>query len=143
MCFRNYRGVLMGNGYTISNFDLKYGVGRDDLVNDFYDEGKTSLCLSLFGKTKGAVIENVNFENVTFKLDTTFKMTHKIYVAPLSMKVTNSTISNVSVSGNFTYTALPEGFNVEENLIFVTDKLYYLIDDKSIVENVECDVEVK
>ena len=59
------------------------------------------------------------------------------------MKVTNSSISNVSFSGSFTYVNLPEAFNIEENLIFVTDKLYYLIDEKSIVENVECDVEVK
>ena len=59
------------------------------------------------------------------------------------MKVTNSSISNVSFSGSFTYVNLPEDFNIEENLIFVTDKLYYLIDEKSIVENVECDVEVK
>ena len=136
MCFRNYRGVLMGNGYTISNFNLKYGVGRDDLVNDFYDEGKTSLCLSLFGKTKGAVIENVNFENVTFKLDTTFKMTHKIYVAPLAVSMEDTTIKNVTFNGTFEIINLPSGFNTEENLIVVNDSAYYLIDDLSKIENV-------
>lgn len=136
LCFRNYRGVLMGNGYTISNFNLKYGVGRDDLVNDFYDEGKTSLCLSLFGKTKGAVIENVNFENVTFKLDTTFKMTHKIYVAPLAVSMEDTTIKNVTFNGTFEIINLPSGFNVEENLIVVNDSAYYLIDDLSKIENV-------
>ena len=137
LCFKNYRGTLIGNGYTISNFNLLFGVGRDDLVDDFEDEGKTSLCISLFGSTNGASIENVNFTNVTFKLDTTFKLTHKIYIAPLAVTMEDTVIKNVNFSGTLEIINLPSGFNVEENLFIISDTAYYLKDDLSIIENVD------
>lgn len=141
--FGDYKKDFQGNNFTISNFKVNYDNKQSGLVPDFEQEGKNSLCISIFGSLDGANIENVKFENVSVIVDTKYSKTFKIYVTPLCMKVTNSSISNVSFSGSFTYVNLPEGFNIEENLIFVTDKLYYLIDEKSIVENVECDVEVK
>lgn len=135
LCFKNYRGHLIGNGYTISNFNLNYGAGRDDLIPDFEDEGKTSLCLSLFGKTKGAIIENVSFKDVTFKLNTTFKLTHKVYIAPLAVSMEDTKIKNVNFDGTLEIIKLPTDFNIEENLI-ISELPYYLKDDLSIIENV-------
>lgn len=135
LCFKNYRGKLIGNGHTISNFNLNYGAGRNDLVDDFEDEGKTSLCLSLFGKTKGAVIQDVNFADVTYKIDTTFRQTYKIYVAPLAISMEETTIKNVNFNGTLEIINLPTDFNVEENLI-VSDLPYYLTDGSSTIENV-------
>ena len=140
--FGNYTKDFQGNNFTISNFTVNYDNKQSGLVPDFEQEGKNSLCISIFSSLNGANIENVKFENVSVVVNTGYSKTFKIYVAPLSMKVTNSTISNVSVSGNYKCETLPDNFNVDENLVYVTDKLYYVIDEKSIIENVECDIEI-
>ena len=141
--FGDYKKIFNGDNHTISNFSIMYDNKQSGLTPDFDQEGKNSLCISIFNSLNGATIKDVKFENVSVVVSTGYSKTYKIYVAPLSTKVTNSTISNVSVSGNFTYTSLPSNFNVDESLIFVTDKLYYIIDDKSIIENVECDITIE
>ena len=133
--FANYRGHLMGNGHTISNFNLKYSDIRSDLVNDFEGEGKKSLCLSLFGKTKGAIIEDVNFTDVTFKLSTKNPSVAKIYIAPLAVSMENTTIRNVNFNATLEIVEYPTNLNVEEDLIVVYDFAYYLIDESSTIEN--------
>ena len=143
LCFDNYRGTIKGNGHKISNFTLNYGASKNDLVDDFTDIGKKSLCLSLFGMTNGASINDVTFENVTFSLKTGLSTTHKIYVVPLAVKMEKTNISNVNFTGNVNIVELPDGFNVEENLVIVTDSGYYLKDDESNVENVNINFEIE
>lgn len=130
--FGNYNKTFIGNGHTISNFKLGYSA--TNLISDAeLDEEGNLLCVSLFGNVAGATVKDVTFENVTVDLKTQLSKTKKIFVAPISVKVTNSTISNVSYSGSFKVSDLPDGFNREENLIVVTDRPYYLKNDASAV----------
>ena len=137
LCFVNYRGTLKGNGYTISNFKLGYGTTVNDLIDDLEGDGTgNTLCLSLFGKTKNAVIENVNFNNVTFELNTTFQKTKKIYVVPLATIIENTKLKDINFTGTFNIKNLPSSFNIEEDLVFVGNSAYYKKDEISIIENV-------
>lgn len=141
--FDNYRGTIIGNGYTISNFNLNYSVSKNDLVDDFTDVGKKSLCISLFGNTNGAVIQDVNFTDVKIVLETKLSTTHKIYVAPISVSMKNTKISNVNFSGTFECVELPSGFDAAENLIVITDKPYYVKDEETTFDNVVVTLENK
>lgn len=138
--FANYNKTFIGNNHTISNFNLSYQCSRADLIDDFEELGKKSLCISLFGNTNGAKISDVNFENVTVNVKTTLSLTYKIYVAPLSVSMKNTNISNVSFTGSFGYTDLPANFDVENNLVFITDKAYHITDEASVISNVTINV---
>ncbi|MBQ8323247.1 MAG: hypothetical protein IJX91_04705 [Clostridia bacterium] len=140
--FGDYRGTLLGNGHKISNFKLQYDATKNALTTDFDDENKKSLCIGLFGNANGAVIENVRFENVTVDVATGLSITHRIYVAPLGVDVKNTRISNVTFEGTFGYSKLPDGFDAEENLKFVTDGAYYRKDDGTTVENFTADIDI-
>ena len=135
LCFDNYRGKLNGNGFTISNFNLLFGAGKNDLVEDLDGEGLKSIVLSLFGKTKNATIENINFTKVTFKLDASFKNIQKIYVAPLAITMENTILKNVNFNGIFELVKIHDDFSLE-NLIIVSSEAYYKKDDLSSIENV-------
>lgn len=141
--FNNYKGIFMGNGYTISNFKIYYDATRNGLIEDFADPNNKSLAISLFGNIENATIENVNFENVTVEIKTKLSTTYKIYVAPICTSSTNSTIKNVKFTGEFSVIEVPEGFNIEENMILVAEQIYYKKDDKSVIENNEINVLVK
>ena len=132
--FDNYGKIFEGNGHTISNFTVSYSAGRASLIQDFEDENQKSLCISVFGNTKGAVIRNVNFENVSFNIETTLSTTYRIYVAGIGVSLTDTTIENVSFKGNYKVVKLPSGFD-DENLIIIEDNLYFIKDSSSKVEN--------
>lgn len=138
--FGDYKSSFIGNGYTISNFTINYTASRDSLVEDFTDSNKKSLCISLFGNTDGAHIENVTFKDAKVVVTTTLSTTFRIYVAPLSMSTKNSSFENVSFIGTYDYTRLPSNFNVEENLIFITDQAYYINDGTSTFNDIVLDV---
>lgn len=138
--FGDYKSSFIGNGYTISNFTVNYTASRDSLVEDFTDSNKKSLCISLFGNTDGAHIENVTFKDAKVVVTTTLSTTFRIYVAPLSMSTKNSSFENVSFIGTYDYTRLPSNFNVEENLIFITDQAYYINDGTSTFNDIVLDV---
>lgn len=140
--FGNYNKIFRGNGHTISNFNLTYGASRNDLVadTDLNDEGGT-LCISLFGNVKNAEISDVDFRGVKVNVHTSLSTTKKIIVAPLSVKMTSSSISGVSFEGMLGCTRLPNNFDKEEKLIAVTDSACFLKDDASKVENFKCNVE--
>ena len=133
--FGDYKKDFQGNNFTISNFSVNYNEKESGLIQDFDEPTKKSLCVSIFGSLDGANIENVKFENVSVVISTGYTKTFKIYVSPLSTKITESTIKNVSINGSYDYTNLPNNFDINESLIYVTDKLAYIIDDKSIIEN--------
>lgn len=131
--FDNYGKIFEGNNHTISNFTVAYNASRGALIQDFEDENEKSLCISVFGNIKNAVIKNVNFDNVHFVIETSLSTTYKIYVAGISVSMTNTTISNVNFKGDYTVKRLPSGFDPLENLVIVSNDVYYLKDAMSKV----------
>ncbi len=131
--FSDYGHIFEGNGHTISNFKVSYEAGRSALIQDFEDENQSSLCISVFGNIKNATIQYVKFENVHFEIETILSLTSRIYVAGISVSVTNSTIKNVNFSGDYVIIKLPSEFNKEENLVIVSDDIYYLKDKSTTI----------
>lgn len=140
--FNGYNKIFEGNGHTISNFKINYDPNRTGLVADFEDENRSSLCISIFGNTENASISNVNFENVTTVINTTYSLTYRVYFAGISINVTNSNIKNVKFNGKVEIKALPSNFDIDDDLIIVDDNIYYLKDDKSTIENMSVSVEI-
>ena len=134
--FDNYNKTFIGNGHTISNFKINY----DARTLTEVDGENNCLCISLFGNTKGAVIKDVNFENVQVNVITGSTKTKKIYVTPLATSMTETTVENVAFTGTFGYTELPTNFLVED-LIIVTDAAYYKKDNDSTIVNCTINVE--
>lgn len=132
-------GVFEGNNKKISNFKLPSTImNPQNMVADIGDEnatGRDTLCVSLFGMLDGATINNLTIEGMTIDIRTIndFRLKH-IYVAPLSCKITDSTINNVNISYDYKVSKLPDGFD-EDNLVIATDKLYNLIDNPDSVSS--------
>ncbi len=140
LSFGDYKKDFQGNGFTISNFTIDYDGGGT--ISDFEDPLNNSLYISLFKSLDGANIENVTFDKVSVVVNTNYSKIYKIYVSGLASKITNSTIKNVTFNGTYSYIKLPTNFDVSERLIYVTDKLAYLIDDKSKLDNPVIDIEI-
>lgn len=119
ICFTNFTKEFRGNGHTVSNFKVKYEAGKSGLTPDFDDDSKNSLAISLFVSPNGANIHDVNFTNVTVNVETTFSQTYKIYVAPLAVSATDTTVSNVTLQGNLTITKLPDAIVADSSLLVI------------------------
>ncbi len=145
LSFGNYKYILEGNGHKIFNFTIPFSGRRADLLPDLYENEQNSLYLSLFGNMENAIVRNVTFENATLTISTTFSEIYKIYVSPIAISVTNSVISNVSYIGTINVTRLPAAFIIGaegepkeidyERLVCANEQVYFVIDDKSKVEN--------
>ena len=104
----------MGNGFTIKNFVFEtYFVNTDEDIND-----RDSYRMSLFGNTRGAVIENVNFSGVTFVIDAGKRTIQAVIVSPISIKAEDSVFRNITFEGSYTIRVLP-GDMTEESESFV------------------------
>lgn len=138
--FGDYKGTFIGNGHTISNFNLNYSASRNDLVEDgdLSEEGGI-LCISLFGRASGAVIQDVTFTGVKINISTTLSTTKMIIVAPMFIKVSGCTVTNVAYDGEIILSRLPSAFNEEDNLIVLTESAYYY---KADGDKSEIDVEL-
>lgn len=132
--FGDYSKIFLGNGHTISNAVISYSPQKNDLITDFTDPNEKSLVISLFGQTNGAIIQDLNFENISVDVKTLLSTTYRIYLAPFAVKLTNTTIKNVSFKGTFTVSQIPSEMG-EDGLIVVDDKVYYVKDDNSVIEN--------
>ncbi len=140
LSFGDYKKDFQGNGFTISNFTIAYDGGGT--ISDFDEPQNNSLYISLFKSLDGANIENVTFDKVSVVVNTNYSKIYKIYVSGLASKITNSTIKNVTFNGTYSYIKLPANFDVSERLVYVTDKLAYLIDDKSKLDNTTINIEI-
>lgn len=133
-----YKYKIVGNNKTISNFTLLFDGTVEGLVNDGDLAGDGLLCVSLFGKMQGAAVENVTFSGVTVKVDTDFSRIKAVYVAPLCVKMANSTLRNVHFSATYTITQKTVDY-FGENLHVVTNAPQFLIKDgdgaASVTEN--------
>ena len=139
--FNNYINKdFIGNGHTISNFKVQYDSSLNGLEDDFNDKNVKSLYISIFDNIENSSIKNVNFENVSYVVDTTFSRITNIYVVPLATKIINSKIENVTISGEYSYKTLPSNpFNKETNLFYYTTKeqIGAFIDNESTFTNNE------
>lgn len=141
--FGGYKGIFEGNGHTISNMVVSIKGMRDLVIEDFEDSSRRALCVSTFGNIENATIRNVTFENISVEFETTLSTINVIYVAPIAVLMTNSTINNVTFTGNYSWKRLPSGFDEENNLIVVEERAYYKKDDNSSLENVSVEFSKK
>ncbi len=112
--FGDYKGIIQGNGHTISNFSLSYSDLNDDLIADPLDNSKRSLAISLLGKANGAELHNVTFENVSVKLSTANPRIDHIYIAPISVNAASLTLDNVHMDLTITIAKLPSGWTTTD-----------------------------
>lgn len=125
--FGDYKGTILGNGFAIKNFTLSYDNSKNGLVTDpdLNTEGGL-LCISLFSSLSGATIKDITFSDFTIDIKAGYPGTKMILVAPLSMKMQNSTLTNVSVTNaTVTCTQVPSGFDKATSLIVLQDRAVY------------------
>ena len=125
--FGDYKGIIKGNGFTIKNFTLSYDNSKNGLVTDadLSTEGGL-LCISLFRSLKDAVITDITFSDFTIDIKAGYPGTKMILVAPIAMKMENSTLANVTVDdATVTCSQLPAGFDKASSLIVLEDKAVY------------------
>lgn len=132
---KDYRYKLVGNGKTISNCIVTTNPTKYGLSVDHTQDDQNSLYVSLFGNIKNATIIDVTFDNVVFEIKSTFTNTYKIYVSPICTKLENCIIDKVTINVTYKCVELPSGFDIEENLVFVTDEAYLIDSSNNTVTN--------
>lgn len=132
---KDYRYKLVGNGKTISNCIVTTNPTKYGLSVDHTQDDQNSLYVSLFGNIKNATIMDVTFDNVVFEIKSTFTNTYKIYVSPICTKLENCIIDKVTINVTYKCVELPSGFDIEENLVFVTDEAYLIDSGNNTVTN--------
>lgn len=136
--FGDYKKIFRGNGHTISNFKLQFDPSAYIYDEDLGDEDGT-LCISLFGNMREAVVQDVTFENFEIEINyvISYSLIKKIIVAPLCVKAENSTVSNVTVNAEYAVIKLPNQIdeNDPDQFAPVKDKAYYF-QRESTFENV-------
>lgn len=143
----DYKYIFEGNGYKISNFTIEFSGKKNDLVDDYDFPGESSIYTSLFGNMENAIVRNVTFENMTLTVNTTYKNIYRILVSPFATSIKNSTISNVSLSGEVIISKLPNGFYNEgtyntEKVVIYTNQVYTRKDDTTTLDNVTINITV-
>lgn len=132
---KDYRYKLVGNGKTISNCIVTTNPTKYGLSVDHTQDDQNSLYVSLFGNIKNATIIDVTFDNVVFEIKSTFTNTYKIYVSPICTKLENCIIDKVTINVTYKCVELPSGFDIKENLVFVTDEAYLIDSSNNTVTN--------
>ena len=127
----NYTGTFLGNTHKIYNFKFTYDAGT--LINDDDFGGSDILCVSLFGRLNGATVKEVSFEQVTVELGIELSKTKGLWFAPIGVKTTNSTVQDVSFSGNVTLKKLNDIVKGNENYTITTDAPFCIKDTASNV----------
>lgn len=113
----SYSGQIIGNGHTISNISLN---SLDELASDKRPQ------FGFFGTLYGATIKDLKIENVNIYVET--KIQVEIYIGTLAGTIINSTIENVSISGNLTISETQDKINLLE---------YNITDLGNTIENSE------
>ena len=153
---KDYRGIFLGNGHTVKNFNINRGTargggyGKDDIERDGTIDDGGLICISIFGNAVGARISDVHFVNVSIDVNASYGDIDKVYIAPLFVKMTEfagnvinprraTTATGVTFEGTVTISALHDGLTREEDIIIVTDRAYYMKDEASSVSD-DCTV---
>lgn len=138
ICFDEYSGIIAGNGYTISNFEIDYDAKRSGLKGELDDEGKLDsqanhVYISLFFKLEGATIKDVTFDNVKVDIDASYSNIKYLIVSPFAVIATDTTLQNVKFNADIKITRTPDGCETE----IITSDFFYkeltnvTVDDES------------
>jgi hypothetical protein len=141
ICFDTYSGIIEGNGYTISNFEIDYDAKRSGLKGELDETGKLDtqnnhVYISLFFELKDATIRNVTFDKVLVDVNASYTNIKYLVVSPFAVLSSNTKIENVEFNANIKITKTPDGCETK----IVTDSFFYKelesvsVDDKSKVE---------
>ena len=132
--FDDYKGVIEGHGYKLSNINLKFEAKKENLKANLVDGNdvlKDSLFASIFTNLDSATINNITFENINMDIKASYSGVKYVYFAPLACVASNSKISNVSVTGAITISKLSD--SVEVNGVY--DSLFYQSTDNTITDS--------
>jgi hypothetical protein len=132
LVFTSYSGLIEGNGKTISNFVIDYNDQKSGLKGELDNPSSPAnyLYVSLFYELKDATIQNINFKDVSVDIETRNPQIKNIVFAALCIKAENTTIKNVSFTGEFKLTQAPE---CEKEIIL--DKFYFKNYENVIVDS--------
>jgi hypothetical protein len=141
ICFDTYSGIIEGNGYTISNFEIDYDAKRSGLKGELDETGKLDtqnnhVYISLFFELKDATIRNVTFDKVLVDVNASYTNIKYLVVSPFAVLSSNTKIENVEFNANIKITKTPDGCETK----IVTDSFFYKelesvsVDDKSKVD---------
>lgn len=136
--FTSYNKILKGNGCKIKNFKVPVIGNKTSGIDDHLDSSVKAVYGSIFGNLNNASITDVTFENVEFIVEVGYDLISKVYVAPLCVNMSNSTISNVTISASYSYSKLPSNFDLN-NLIIVNED-HIIKKDESSVENIKLEI---
>ena len=132
---------FIGNGHKVSNVVInKEILYAQDVSVDHLNKESHSVYVSLFGDVKNSKVIDVTFENVLFKIPVTPARAKTIYIAGLTTSIVDSEISNVSINATYELVKLPEGFNVETNLI-VSQNEFIISKTNSTTNNISISIE--
>lgn len=140
ICFNSYSGIILGNGHTVSNFEIDYDAKRSGLKGELDSEGKLDtqtnhVYISLFFELKDATIKDVTFDNVKVDVNASYTSIKYLIVSPFAVISSNTTLENVKFNANIKITKTPEGAETE----IISDKFFYMeldnvkVDDKSSI----------
>ena len=132
---------FIGKGHKVSNVVInKEILYAQDVSVDHLNKESHSVYISLFGDVKNSKVMDVTFENVLFKISVTPARAKTIYIAGLTTSIVDSEITNVSINATYELVKLPEGFNVETNLI-VSQNEFIISKTNSTTNNISISIE--
>ncbi|MBO5711949.1 MAG: hypothetical protein J6R47_03835 [Acholeplasmatales bacterium] len=140
ICYDEYSGTILGNGHTISNFEIDYDSARTALKGELDDlkGSKDHLYISLFFDLSNATIKDLTFSNAYVEVKTTLTQTKYIIVSPFAIMGSNVTLENVNFDGAIEVTKLPE---TECELEIVKDGFFYRASDDVKITNSSLTIE--
>lgn len=136
--FSSYSKIFKGNDCTIKNFKVNVVGNKTSGVDDHLDPSLKAVYGSLFGNLNNATISDVTFENVEFVIDVGYDLISKVYISPLCVNMTNSTISNVSINASYSCSRLHSNFEMD-NLV-ITQEDYIIKQEGSSINNVKLNI---
>lgn len=142
--FGTYSKELQGNGHKIFNFQLTYN--RDFAPITATDElDFTEMVeIALFKALNKATVNDVHFDQVTVTVKDINGVKgnpekRRIVLSPLAIRATESTVTNVTASINYTIDSLPDGYTEEDNLVILESPyLYQTGETESTFATVNC-----
>lgn len=107
--YASYSGTIMGNGYTVRNFGVKYDSSKGGLKPSLEDTNGTAdhLYISLFYELKNANFKDINFEGMKIVVNTDFSNIKYMIIAPVAIKAENVKMENVKFSGTIEFKKVP------------------------------------
>lgn len=130
--FDSYSGLIEGNGYSISNFEIDYNATKSGLQTELGnpDSAAEYVYVSLFFELKDATIRNIKFEEFVVDINVRFNMVKHIIVSPLATTASNTKLENVVLDGTMKITRMPE----DCELVVVEDDYWYSTSENVLVD---------